>query len=456
MSNQDFPSRDPYTGDLRATIAGHSSTDVDARLDAVHAGRKNWSSDRARRIEATRAIGRSLAESREQLALLMTEEMGKTLTEARKEADKCVRLCEHYAERAEEYLASEALKTDTHDCFVFTRPLGTVLGVMPWNYPFWQAMRFIVPTLLAGNTAVLKHAANIPRCALAIEERLRHAGIDDSVFSILLVGSGEVKSLIQDDRISAVSITGSEGAGRAVAAAAGEALKPSLLELGGCDPLIVLEDADVEAAAEAAVASRFLNSGQSCIAAKRFLVVASQAERFEAEIAERTRRLVTGDPKLDDTDLGPLAKSQGLDDCREAIDDALRAGGRLLIEGGATGHGNGFAPAVVADVNSSMLLGREEVFGPVAAIRSVRDEDEAIRIANETRFGLGASLWTADRDRALSLAARLEVGLVAVNTMVASDPAVPFGGVKASGYGRELGAEGTRAFGNRQSLVIAD
>ncbi len=391
------------------------------------------------------------------LAELMAREMGKPVTQGRAEAEKCAWVCEHYADHGARYLVDEAVGTEHREAFVTCQPLGTVLAVMPWNFPLWQVFRAAAPTLLAGNTMLLKHASNVPGCALAIERLFREAGLPDGVFTTLLIDTDAVRRLIRSTAVQAVTLTGSTGAGRAVGREAGARLKKVVLELGGSDPYLVLADADLELAADVCARSRLLNSGQSCIAAKRFVVVQAVRAEFEARFVARMAAATVGDPLVETTVVGPMARV----DLRDELDDQVRrsvAKGARLLLGGVVPPTRGawYPPTVLTDVRRGSPAWREELFGPVAAIIPVRDERAAIRAANATTFGLGAAVFTRDVARGRRIARdELAAGSVAVNALVASDPRLPFGGIGESGHGRELGREGIREFVNVKSVVVA-
>ena len=445
----------PLDGSRVGTTALHSPEQIEEILDRSAHGQKAWGRSLSDRIERVENLASMLEERKDDMARLATLEMGKPLAEAEAEVMKCASLCQYYAAHAEKFLAPQVIDADpSAHVFSAPRPIGTVLGVMPWNYPYWQAFRFVIPTILAGNSALLRHASNVALSAKAIEDVLRAAGVPQDVFSVIFVPQDRVEGLIEDSRIAAVSLTGGEGAGRAIGGAAGRSLKPVVLELGGCDPFIVMPDADVARAAKVAVKARFQNGGQSCIAAKRFLVHEDVMAEFEDIVVKETASLRAGDPLDSDTTIGPLAKESLVKDSQDAARDAAEKGAKILIEG-KQGQGNLLSPYVVSGVTSEMKLGRDEVFGPVAAIQSFKTEDEALQIANSTDFGLGASLWTENISHAEALASRIESGLVAINGMVASHPAIPFGGIKDSGVGRELGADGLLSFTNRQSVVMS-
>jgi succinate-semialdehyde dehydrogenase/glutarate-semialdehyde dehydrogenase len=446
----------PATGAARAEHPDHDRGEIDRRLEAAGAAFSAWREvpavARARllvRVAATLRAG-----SREH-ARLMALEMGKPIAQAEAEVEKCAWVCEHYAEHGAAYLAPEPAATDAWRSHVRFDPLGVVLAVMPWNFPFWQVFRCAAPALAAGNAVVLKHASNVPGCAVALEQVFVDAGAPPGLFATLLAGSSEVERLVAHPAIAAVSLTGSEAAGRAVGQAAGRAIKPSVLELGGSDPFVVLDDADPETVAAQAVAARTINNGQSCIAAKRFIVADAVADRFERAMIDRTRALAVGDPLDRATQVGPLARADLRDELHDQVTRSLRAGARLGCGGRAIeGAGYFYAPTVLTGVRPGMAAFDEETFGPLAAVTRARDDAEAVALANRSGFGLGASVWTADPGRGEALAPRLEAGAVFVNGIVKSDPRLPFGGVKRSGYGRELAREGIRAFVNVKAVWI--
>lgn len=387
---------------------------------------------------------------------LITQEMGKVFREAKAEVEKCAWVCEHYAANAERYLSDEVIQTEARRSFVTFQPLGVLLAVMPWNFPFWQVFRFAAPSLMAGNAAVLKHASNVPGCALAIEDLFREAGFPENVFRALLIESRLVASVIENPYVRAVTLTGSSAAGREVASMAGRALKKCVMELGGSDPFVVLEDADLDAAVELGVRSRTLNAGQSCIAAKRFVVVDAVADRFEALFVERMKRVRMGDPLSEETDMGPLARRDLRDDLHRQVRSSIERDAQLLL-GGEIPEGPGvfYPPTVLTQVGPGMPAYHEEIFGPVAAILRARDEEDAVRIANDTAFGLGAAVFTRDLGRGERIAAEgLEAGCCFVNDVVRSDPRLPFGGIKASGFGRELSHYGIKEFVNMKTVSI--
>ncbi len=446
----------PATEELLASFEELTARQLDAALDDAAAIFERWRrTSFAERSRLMRDAASYLRKHKARLAALITAEMGKPIVEAEAEIEKCAWGCDFYAENAAKFLAAEPALTNARESYIAFEPLGPVLAIMPWNFPFWQVFRFAAPALMAGNTALLKHASNVPQCALAIEEVFRGAGLLAGAFQVLLVAGSQVEAIIQDQRVRAVTLTGSDQTGATVGATSGGALKKTVLELGGSDPFIVLADADLEAAVETGARARNQNTGQSCIAAKRFIVVEEVADEFERLFVDSVARLHVGDPMQRETQVGPLARA----DLRDALDSQVR---RSLEQGASLalgGHrlerkGYFYAPTVLTGVTPEMPAAREETFGPVAAVIRARDTEEAIAIANDSQFGLGASLWTRDIDRARALAREIEAGSVFVNGMVASDPRLPFGGVKRSGYGRELSQFGIREFVNIQTVWI--
>ena len=396
------------------------------------------------------------AECRE-LGRLMTLEMGKPIGAAIAEAEKCATACRYYAENARDFLADQPVKMEGGKSWVAFQPLGVVLAIMPWNFPFWQVFRFAAPSLMAGNVGVLKHASNVPQCALAIEDVFRRAGFGDGVFQTLLVGSDMIEGIIADKRIAAVTLTGSEGAGRSVASVAGKHLKKSVVELGGSDPFVVMPSADLEQAVSTAVIARMINNGQSCIAAKRFIIHEKIYAEFLKKFVAGVSAIRIGDPMDEKTQLGPLATGTIRDQLDDQVKASVAAGARLAT-GGRKLEGNGFfyAPTVLTDIPPNAPAAREELFGPVASVFKAKDLADAIRIANGTSFGLGASAWTRDAAERDRFVAEIESGLLFINGMVASDPRLPFGGVKNSGFGRELAEFGIREFVNIKSVRIVE
>jgi succinate-semialdehyde dehydrogenase/glutarate-semialdehyde dehydrogenase len=415
---------------------------------------------RTRFAERRRWLARAadiLERERETLAELITTEMGKPVAASRDELTKCAWGCRHYAEHAEAWLADERVETGKARTFIRYEPLGPVLAVMPWNFPFWQVFRFAAPALMAGNVALLKHASNVPACALEIERIIDEAGFPADVFQTLLVTSTQVQRVLDDERVVAATLTGSEGAGAAVAGRAGSHIKKTVLELGGSDPFIVMPSADVARAAATAVKARAVNNGQSCIAAKRFIAVDPIYDAFEAALVDGMRTLTVGDPMDAATDVGPLVNAEAVETLDRQVRQSVEAGARVLV-GGHPLERSGFfyAPTVLTDVPRDAPAYRDELFGPVAALFRARDIDDALRIANDTTFGLGASVWSRDPEEQARLVGELQSGMVYVNAMVASDPRLPFGGVKRSGYGRELGVYGLREFVNVKTVWIAE
>ncbi len=447
---------DPATEEIVARFDPFTAEQADAKVAAAHEAFLRWREKSfAERAVPTRNLAVLLRERRERYASLMTIEMGKPIAQARAEVEKCAWNADFYAENAERFLADERVATNARSSFIAYEPLGVVLAVMPWNYPFWQVIRFAVPALMAGNAAVLKHASNVPQSALALEELFRDAGYPDGLFGTVLLAGGAVEPLIADERVKAVTLTGSSATGERIAAAAGRHLKKVVLELGGSDPFIVLSDADVDAAAATGANARNQNNGQSCIAAKRFIVTADAAAAFERRFAAAIEALVVGDPKDDRTQVGPLARGDLRETLERQVQESVRLGARVVTGGKRLDRkGYYFAPTLLTDVMPEMPVLAEETFGPVAALVRVRDADEAIRVANSTPYGLGSSLWTRDAALAERLAHRIEAGSVFVNSMVFSDPRLPFGGVKHSGYGRELSAHGIREFTNVKTVWL--
>ncbi|NDV63466.1 NAD-dependent succinate-semialdehyde dehydrogenase [Puniceicoccales bacterium CK1056] len=391
----------------------------------------------------------------DEFALLITREMGKPVSQSRAEIEKCAWVCRYFAENAPTFLQDESVPSDAALSYVAYQPLGVVLAVMPWNFPFWQVFRFAAPGLTAGNGAILKHASNVSGCALAIEDVFREAGYPENLFRTIITGPEEIQQAIQSDDIQAVTLTGSEAAGSAVAAAAGKAIKKSVLELGGSDPYIILEDADLDLAAEKCAQSRLLNSGQSCIAAKRFIVLDSVREAFTEKLISRMTTRLMGDPEEPDTDLGPLARADLRDDLHKQVTSSVAAGARLLMGGQIPDRpGYFYPPTVLDEVKPGMPAYEEETFGPVAAIIAASDAEEALNIANDSEFGLGAAIFSKDTKKARSIASRIKAGSCFINDFVKSDPRLPFGGIRKSGYGRELAKLGIREFTNIQTVVV--
>src|SRR5437867_8460067 len=446
----------PSTGETLQTFEETSPAELDRVLDEAVAAYQDWRRrPYAERAGRMRQASRLLREQKTEYARIMALEVGKPLKQGEGEAEKCAWVCDYYAEHAAAFVAPERRETDASRSLIRFDPLGPVLAIMPWNFPFWQVFRFAAPALMAGNVGILKHAPNVTRCALAIEAIFREAGFPGGAFRAVVLRNEAVAPLIADPRVRAVTLTGSDRAGSQVAEQAGRHLKKTVLELGGSDPFIVLEDADLDRAATTAVEARLINSGQSCIAAKRFIVVERVAERFLERFTSEMRARRMGDPLDPATQVGPQARR----DLRDALHrqvEASRARGATLLLGGQVPDGPGafYPPTVLAAVAPGMPAFDEETFGPVAAVIRARDEEDAVRLANASAFGLGASLWTADRGRAERLVPQLEAGSVFVNGLVKSDPRLPFGGVKRSGYGRELAESGIREFVNVKSVWI--
>jgi succinate-semialdehyde dehydrogenase/glutarate-semialdehyde dehydrogenase len=447
----------PATGEELKEFASFDDSEIEKRLQRAERAFATYRHVAfAKRAQLMMAAASLLHREKEEFARIITLEMGKLFRAAMEEVEKCARGCRFFAENAERFLEDEPAQTDAARSYVRYQPLGAVLAIMPWNFPFWQVFRFAATALMAGNVGLLKHAANVPQCALAIENVLCRAGFDDGIFQTLLIESKQVEKLIADPRVKAVTLTGSEKAGSEVGSTAGRHIKKSVLELGGSDAFIVMPSADFEGALSTAIKARTINSGQSCIAAKRFFVADEIYDDFLQQFVERMRALKIGDPFDETTDLGPLATEQILQGVHEQVQKSIAAGAKLLT-GGNRIHGSGFfnEPTVLVDVPKESPAYREEVFGPVASVFRVRDADEAVEAANGTTFGLGASAWTNDPAEQELLTSELETGMVFINAMVASDPRLPFGGVKRSGFGRELGTAGIREFMNAKTIWIS-
>jgi len=447
----------PATGELLRSFEPLGEEAVKSKIAIAHVAFRAYGEvPLEHRALCMRKLAGILEHEIEELALLVTQEVGKTLESSRQEIRKCALTCRYYAENAARILSDEPIPTDQNNSFVRWDPLGVILAVMPWNFPLWQVFRFISPALMAGNVALLKHSSNVPQCAVAIEALVRRAGFPRGTFQTLLIESRQVESVLSDERVAAVTVTGSEAAGRAVAAQAGWLLKRSVMELGGSDPFIVMPSADLDLAVETAIKARCMNNGQSCIAAKRFVVHQDIYDDFEKRFVDGMKALKVGDPTLETTEIGPLATAKLVEDVELQVQAATAAGGRVLCGGERIdGVGNFFEPTVLVDVPRSSAVYREEIFGPVAMLFKAASLAEAIEIANDTPFGLGASGWSRDVDEQKQMIAELVCGQVFVNAMVASDPRLPFGGVKRSGYGRELSGAGMREFLNAKTVVIA-
>ena len=447
----------PATGVLIRRFKPLSQAEVQDKIATASEAFKNYAAvPLSHRGLCMRKLANLLEEDAVELATTISQEMGKPLHSAHAELAKCAAACHYYAENAIRMLAPEIIVTDASRSYVRWDPLGVVLAVMPWNFPFWQVFRFLAPALMAGNVGLLKHAPNVPQCALAIESLVRRAGFPRGTFQCLLIETGQVEGVLGDPRIVAVTLTGSETAGRAVAAQAGWLIKKSVLELGGSDPFIVMSSANLEMAVENAIRARCVNGGQSCIAAKRFIIHEPVYAEFEQRFAAGMAKVRVGDPMLHTTDIGPIATARQLETLEAQVHAALAAGARLLTGGRRIpGPGFYFEPTVIVDLPRSAPVYRDEIFGPVAMLFRARNLAEAIEIANDTPFGLGASAWTRDPAEQQRLVAEVQAGAVFLNKMVASDPRLPFGGIKHSGYGRELSAAGMREFLNAKTVYIA-
>jgi len=448
----------PATGELNAEFETWNQDTLDEVVTQAGYGFADWSklTPLEDRIALLRRLGDVLLENQEPLAELMTLEMGKLYTEALAEVQKCATLCDYYADHAAEFLADEMIESDASKSYLAYLPLGVVLGVMPWNYPFWQVIRFAVPTITAGNIALLKHASNVPQCALALQEVFRKAGYPQGVFTTLMIGSDKVASVIRHPAVKAVSLTGSEAAGRKVAAVAGEQLKKTVLELGGSDAFIVLDSADLKAAVAGAVKGRFLNAGQSCIAAKRFIVDAALVETFTEQFKQTIEQgLLAGDPMKAETTLAPMARQDLLDELHQQVMKSVEMGAKIVTGGYQLDRpGAYYAPTILTNVSSGMPAFDEEFFGPVAIILKASEPAHALGLANGINYGLGGSIWSNDMATAETMARGMESGATFINSPTFSDPRLPFGGVKNSGYGRELSAQGIREFTNIKTVWI--
>lgn len=446
----------PATGELIEVFEEWSQEKTRGVIEEVDEAWLSWRrTSFARRAELMHEAAAVLRRNKEEYARVMALEMGKPIGDGRGEVEKCAWVCEFYADNAEKFLSEESVESDGSKAYVAFRPIGTVLAVMPWNFPFWQVFRFAAPALMAGNTGVLKHSSNVPRCALAIEDVFRQAGFPDNVFRTLMIGSRQVEAVIENERIKAVTLTGSDIAGRKVAAKAGQMLKKTVMELGGSDPFIVLEDANIEEAATIGAKARCINSGQSCIAAKRFIVVDAVYDRFIERFKETMAALKVGDPLEEATQVGPQAREDLMYELHGQVEASVAKGARVLLGGAPLDRkGYFYPPTILADLKPGMTAYHEELFGPVASVIRVRDEKEAVTVANSSPFGLGGSVWTADNNRGEAVAGQVEAGAVFVNGMVKSDPRLPFGGVKISGYGRELSHYGIKEFVNIQTVWV--
>ncbi|MDO8292286.1 MAG: NAD-dependent succinate-semialdehyde dehydrogenase [Gallionella sp.] len=451
-----FTSLNPATNQLLQTRASWDTQRLAQTLEKAHSAQQAWAQTTfLQRAEVLRNAAIQLRAQRDQFATLITLEMGKPLREARAEVEKCTTVCDYYALHGEEFMRAEPVASDAGKSYVAYHPLGVVLAIMPWNFPFWQAFRAAAPALMAGNALLLKHAPNVPQCALAIEAIFRECGLPDGVFTNLMIEVEQVTEVIASPHVHAVTLTGSEAAGRKVAALAGQHLKKCVLELGGSDPFIVLHDADLEHTINMALASRFNNCGQSCIAAKRFIVVPQIADEFLRELKARVEALKVGDPMDEATQIGPMARLDLRDTLHQQVTDSI-AQGAVAVTGCKPAEREGFfyQPSILDQVTADTRAWHEELFGPVATVIRAASEADALRIANETRFGLGSSIWSRDTARAEQLAAHIQAGSTFINGMVKSDPRLPFGGVKASGYGRELSRLGMHEFVNAKTVWV--
>jgi succinate-semialdehyde dehydrogenase/glutarate-semialdehyde dehydrogenase len=447
----------PVTGKIVETYDAHSDKGVEKIINATDKSWQHWRTTSFKQRSALmQNISILLKSRKEELARLMALEMGKVMKEGIAEIEKCAWACEYYAQNAESMLENETIETQYSRSFVSYQPLGTILAVMPWNFPFWQVFRFLAPTLMAGNTAVLKHASNVPGCAMAIEELFREAGFPENVFRTLLVGSKLVENVIRHPAIKAVSLTGSTPAGRSVAAIAGSELKKCVLELGGSDPYIILKDAELEKSAKICATGRLLNAGQSCIGAKRFIVVDEIYFEFLEYFTDEMNQVVFGDPFHPETTMGPLAKKDLRDELHQKVVNSVKSGAEIVLGGEIPNRKGAFyPPTILENVKPGMPAYDEELFGPVASVIRVKDEAEAIKVANDTEFGLGAAVFTRDLKKGENIAEKqLEAGCCFVNDFVKSDPRLPFGGVKTSGYGRELSVNGIKEFMNVKTVVV--
>lgn len=447
----------PATGEVIQEYPAMTDNEVYEIINGSHHAYLSWrNTSFSERAKLMKKAAQVLRDNKSKYAKLMALEMGKPIAGGLAEVEKCAACCDYYADNAEKILANEIIPTDVSKSFIAYQPLGVVLAVMPWNFPFWQVIRFAAPALMAGNGGVLKHASNVPGCALAIEEVFQQAGFPSEIFRTLLISSKQVSAVIEHPHIAAVTLTGSNAAGQAVAKKAGELLKKTVLELGGSDPYIILADADLSSAVPICVNSRLINSGQSCVAAKRFIVVESVRLQFEKLFVELMRQAKVGDPLKEDTTVGPQARADLRDDLHQQVQKSIAKGATCLLGGEIpAGKGAFYPPTVLSSVKKGMPAYDEELFGPVAAIIGVKDEAEAIRVANDTIFGLGAAIFTADVKKGETIAAyQLEAGVCCVNTQVRSDVRLPFGGIKQSGYGRELSYLGIREFVNIKSVII--
>ena len=447
----------PATGETLKTFTPLTTAEIEAKLALAQSTYEDYRHTTFdQRSQWLNQAADILEQDKLELAKIATTEMGKTLASAIAEVEKCAKVCRFYATKAPQFLADVKIETDATNSYVTYQPLGVILAVMPWNFPYWQVFRFAAPALMAGNVGILKHASNVPQCAIAIAEIFTRAGFPEGAFQTLLIGASQVKSIIEDKRVKAATLTGSEPAGAALAAGAGQQIKKVVLELGGSDPFIVLASADLKAAVATAVKARMLNNGQSCIAAKRFIVEESVADRFQAELASKFEALTIGDPLDSTTDIGPLATDSIRTELEQQVRAAVAEGAKILLGGAAISDrpGNYYPPTILTDIPLNSKTAQEEFFGPVALLFRVANLDEAISLANNTPFGLGASAWTREQQESDRLIQDIEAGAVFINGMVKSDPRLPFGGIKRSGYGRELSSQGIHEFVNLKTVWI--
>ncbi|QMU28825.1 NAD-dependent succinate-semialdehyde dehydrogenase [Adhaeribacter radiodurans] len=450
-------SLNPATNKVIKNFTPHSPDELENSLNRADLAFGSWRKTLfTERADLMRRAAQELKDNVNHYAEIITLEMGKPIRESKGEINKCALCCEFYAEHAETYLKDEDIHSDASVSYISYEPLGIILAVMPWNFPFWQVFRFAAPSLMAGNVGLLKHASNVPQCALAIEEVFRKAGFPEGVFTTALVESEAVETLIKDDRIKAVTLTGSEGAGASVAALAGSQIKKTVMELGGSDAFIVLADANLEETAEMAAKARMINTGQSCIAAKRFIIEEKIAPKFINRMKHYLQALKTGDTLDETTDYGPLARQDLAASVQKQVDESVAKGAKILLEGGRPDETSAyFHPMMLTDIQPGTPAHEEEIFGPVACIFVVKNAEEAIKVANESRYGLGASIWSCNVQEARKLARQIESGAVFINGIVQSHPALPFGGIKKSGYGRELSYVGIREFVNQKTVWVA-
>ncbi len=450
-------SKNPATGKVEKEFQSYSKDQINQAIDTAHntfkSHRQSSFGDRAKKMRKAADI---LENRKDEFATIMVSEMGKTFAAAKSEVEKCASVCRHYADNAQEYLADRHIKTEYQQSYVSHQPIGIILAIMPWNFPFWQVFRFAAPTLMAGNVGLLKHASNVPQCALAIQEIFEEAGFKKGCFQTLLIGSDKIEDIIADDRIRAVTLTGSEKAGRAVAATAGNKLKKCVLELGGSDPFIIMPSANMDDAIADGVTGRTMNNGQSCIAAKRFIIHEDIYDTYKEKLIKKFENLIVGDPMDEDTDIGPMVMESSRDDLDKQVSKTVQSGATILT--GAhiiEGEGHYYQPGILENIPKDSVAYTEELFGPVALLFKVKNLDEAIELANAVRFGLGSAIYTNDQEEMKTAIHNLDYGSTFINHIVASDPRLPFGGVKNSGYGRELAEDGIREFMNLKTIVQA-